>query len=183
MKRYGNLYETICSWDNLLLASRKAQKGKRLKPNVARFNFRREEELLSLRKELLRQTYRPGDYHHFTIYEEKKRLISAAPYRDRVVHHALCNVIEPIFERTFIFSAESNSASIRQSLLKAGSRQNQQASSLLGSLDTEFDSVGTVGVGDGRRLRLGLRTTSPRQSPPLLRHAETLACPPAAAGC
>ena len=54
---------------------------------------------------MLTQTYRPGAYHEFYLYEPKKRMISAAPYRARVVHHALCNVIEPIFERTFIFDS------------------------------------------------------------------------------
>jgi retron-type reverse transcriptase len=102
MKRYGNLYDEICSFENLWRAARKAQRGKRFQPNVARFNYGLERELVQLREELLTQTYRPGDYHEFFIYEPKQRLISAAPYRDRVAHHALCNVIEPIFERTFI---------------------------------------------------------------------------------
>ena len=52
------------------------------------------------------QCYRPGAYHEFYIYEPKRRKISAAPYRDRVVHHALCNVIEPIFDRTFFSSVK-----------------------------------------------------------------------------
>src|SRR5262249_9014767 len=55
-----------------------------------------------LQAELQSQTYRLGPYRTFTIYDAKPRLISAAPYRDRVVHHALCNIIEPIFERIFI---------------------------------------------------------------------------------
>jgi len=59
-------------------------------------------ELFTLQDALLTQRYRPGPYTTFTIHEPKTRLISAAPYRDRVVHHALCNVIEPLFERTFI---------------------------------------------------------------------------------
>jgi retron-type reverse transcriptase len=103
MKRHGNLYPAICDWRNLWLAARKAQRGKRARPNVARFNFALEGELTTLRDELLDQTYAPGAYREFWIHEPKPRLISAAPYRDRVVHHALCNVIEPIFERTFIF--------------------------------------------------------------------------------
>jgi retron-type reverse transcriptase len=51
------------------------------------------------------QTYAPGPYRTFTIRDPKVRLISAAPYRDRVVHHALCAVLEPIFEQTFIFDS------------------------------------------------------------------------------
>ena len=76
--------------------------GKRFQDEVAQFNFRLEAELYRLQEELQTQSYRPGAYHEFHIYKPKRRLISAAPYRDRVVHHALCNVIEPIFDRTFI---------------------------------------------------------------------------------
>jgi retron-type reverse transcriptase len=64
-----------------------------------------EGELFRLQEELRSKTYAPGPYREFSIYERKKRKISAAPYRDRVVHHALCNVIEPIFEKSFIFDS------------------------------------------------------------------------------
>lgn len=101
-------YATLHSWGNLLLAYRKAAKGKRGHPNVARFEFRLEDNLLLLQDELRRQTYRPGDYAHFYIHEPKRRLISAAPFRDRVVHHALCNGIEPSFERFFIPTSYAN---------------------------------------------------------------------------
>ena len=57
--------------------------------------------LIALRNELVAGTYRPGAYTSFWIHEPKRRLISAAPFRDRVVHHALSNLVEPIFERTF----------------------------------------------------------------------------------
>lgn len=102
MRRRKHLFEKIASFENLLKAARLAQRGKRLKPNTARFNFQLESELWRLQEELRENTYEPGAYRHFTIYEPKKRLISAAPYRDRVVHHALHNVLEPIFEPTFV---------------------------------------------------------------------------------
>jgi retron-type reverse transcriptase len=102
MKRFGGLYEKIISFENLYLASRAARLGKRHKQSCAAFEMNIEEGLASLRDELLQKTYRPGAYREFTIYERKPRRISAAPYRDRVVHHALCRVIEPIFERSFI---------------------------------------------------------------------------------
>ncbi|MCL4299466.1 MAG: reverse transcriptase/maturase family protein [Anaerolineae bacterium] len=57
---------------------------------------------------MLAQSYRPGPYASFYIHEPKRRLISAAPFRDRVVHHALCNLIEPIFERSFIADSYAN---------------------------------------------------------------------------
>jgi len=102
MKRYGNLYGQITDFASLYEASRLARMGKRSKVSCASFEMNIEEELLSLREELIAKTYRPGPYREFTIYDRKPRKISAAPYRDRVVHHALCNAIEPIFERSFI---------------------------------------------------------------------------------
>ncbi|MEY2975877.1 MAG: hypothetical protein RLZZ435_14 [Cyanobacteriota bacterium] len=108
MKRYGNLWHLITEFENLWLAAKKAQKGKRFKENVLKFNLNLESELLTLHKELLEQTYSPGQYHSFEITEPKTRLISAAPYRDRVVHHALCNVISPILEKSLIPDTYAN---------------------------------------------------------------------------
>ena len=103
-----SLYAELCSWDNLLLAYRRASKGKRAGPNVAAFEHRLEDNLLDLQSELVARTYRPGPYASFYIHEPKRRLISAAPFRDRVVHHALCNLIEPVFERAFIADSYAN---------------------------------------------------------------------------
>ena len=102
------MYAHLCSWDNLLLAYRRASQGKRGHSNVAAFEYRLEDNLLRLQTELLSRTYRPDPYTSFYIHEPKRRLISAAPFRDRVVHHALCNLIEPIFERTFIADSYAN---------------------------------------------------------------------------
>jgi retron-type reverse transcriptase len=103
MKRYGGLWDGLVSFDNLLAAAQKARKGKRFRRSVAQFEFNLESELWRLQEELLAKSYRPGAYRTFHVYEPKKRLISAAPYRDRIVHHALTNVLEPIFERSFVF--------------------------------------------------------------------------------
>lgn len=103
-----SLYEIITSWPNLLKAYKKACKDKRSLWYVADFEIRLEENLLKLQDELVRRTYRPGTYRSFYIHDPKTRLISAAPFRDRVVHHALCNVIEPIFERSFIYDSYAN---------------------------------------------------------------------------
>ncbi len=108
MKRYANLYPQIIDFSNLLLAAKKAQKGKRYRDNVLNFNYHLELELNKLQQELNSKTYQPGEYHTFYIKEPKIRMISAAPYQDRVVHHALCNVIVPIFERTFIDDSYAN---------------------------------------------------------------------------
>jgi retron-type reverse transcriptase len=102
MKRVGNLYDDLCEWRNLWDAALKARKGKRFRPNVAAFEFCREQELLSLQSALRSESYRPGRYRSFWIHEPKHRLISAAPYRDRVVHHAICRLIEPVWEAVFI---------------------------------------------------------------------------------
>ena len=105
MKRHGNLFDELVSWPNLLKAAYQAARGKRFRDNVARFNFDYERQLLQLGRELQARAYRPSAYRTFTIHEPKRRLISATPFRDRVVHHALCNVIEPIFERRFVFDS------------------------------------------------------------------------------
>ncbi len=108
MKRQGNLWPRIIDFANLVAAARKAQQGKRYRNYALEFNFNLEARLLKLRQEFIDKTYQPGEYTTFRIVEPKKRMISAAPYRDRVVHHALCNVIVPIFERTFTDNTYAN---------------------------------------------------------------------------
>lgn len=108
MKRYGNLWDKITAFDNLLAAARQAEKGKRYRDNVLKFNDKLETNLIELQQELVEKTYQPGRYRTFYVMEPKRRQISAAPYRDRVVHHALCNIIVPIFERTFTQSCFAN---------------------------------------------------------------------------
>ncbi|MBW4641989.1 MAG: RNA-directed DNA polymerase [Goleter apudmare HA4340-LM2] len=108
MKRHGNLWQEIIDFENLLSAAKKAQKGKRFRGNVLAFNYNLESELEKIKTALQSKTYIPGTYKTFTIVEPKPRLISAAPYRDRVVHHALCNIITPIFERTLIADTYAN---------------------------------------------------------------------------
>ncbi|KYC36514.1 RNA-dependent DNA polymerase [Scytonema hofmannii PCC 7110] len=108
MKRHGNLYPQILELENLLIAAKKAQKGKRFRDNVLAFNYNLEEELIKLQTELAQKTYQPGAYKTFYIKEPKSRMISAAPYKDRVVHHALCNIIVPLIEPAFIDDCYAN---------------------------------------------------------------------------
>ena len=108
MKRHGNLYPQIIAFENILLSAKKAEKGKRFRDNVLEFNYNLEAELTNLQQELAEKTYQPGDYRTFYIKEPKSRMISAAPYRDRVVHHALCNIIVPLIEPTFIADSYAN---------------------------------------------------------------------------
>jgi retron-type reverse transcriptase len=107
-KSFGNLYPALVTFENLHAAYRKAAKGKRGQPEVASFEYVLEENLFQLQQALSDQTYQPGAYYSFYIYDPKHRLISAAPFADRVVHHALCNIIEPLFERTFIGDSYAN---------------------------------------------------------------------------
>lgn len=108
MRRVGNLWPQIITFQNLLQSARQAQKGKRYRANVLQFNHHLETELFKIQSELATKTYTPGPCRTFEIFEPKLRLISAAPYRDRVVHHALCNVIVPVFEPTFIGDSYAN---------------------------------------------------------------------------
>lgn len=108
MKTYRDLYARVCSFDNLYHACRAARRGKRSVESVAAFEYDQEAELLRLRDELRTGAWQPGPYHSFYIHDPKRRLISAAPFRDRVVHHALINVIEPIWERRFIHDSYAN---------------------------------------------------------------------------
>lgn len=101
MKRTGGLWETLTSFENLHEAARRAALGKKTRPDVAAFLLEQDTELVRLRQELESGAYRPGPYHEFRIDEPKPRLISAAPFRDRVVHHTLTQVLEPVFERRF----------------------------------------------------------------------------------
>lgn len=104
----SSLYSKVIDWPNLLLAFRKAAKGKRSKGSAASFEHQVADRLLRLQDELASFSYQPGGYVHFMIHDPKERLVSAAPFRDRVVHHALCNVIEPIFEQEFIPDSYAN---------------------------------------------------------------------------
>lgn len=108
MKTYNNLFTKISSFENLYSAARLAEKGKKKRNSIARFNQNLDEELSKLREELVLQQYQPGPYRSFYIHDPKKRMISAAPYRDRVIHHALCNITAPIFEKTFIYDSYAN---------------------------------------------------------------------------
>ena len=103
-----NFFPRIISFSNLLAAARMAQKGKRYRADVLAFNARLEANLFQLQQELLAFTYEPGPYRRFHIRDPKPRIISAAPYRDRVVHHALCAVIGPPLERHFLATSYAN---------------------------------------------------------------------------
>lgn len=101
MKRLGYLYEQIYDWNNLLTAFHDAKKGKS-SADLSAFEYSWESNLLDIQARLRDQTYRFGAYRQFDIYEPKQRTISCAPFRDRVLHHAICNIIMPILEKSMI---------------------------------------------------------------------------------
>lgn len=102
------LQEQLCKPDNLWQAWQNASRGKRGRGATAAYELYLGDNLVRLKRELQNQTYQPGPYESFYIHEPKKRLISAAPFYDRVAHHALCNIITPYFERRFIPNSFAN---------------------------------------------------------------------------
>lgn len=102
MKSFNNLYEKIYDFENLHLAYLKARRNKRYKKEVLEYSANLEERLIGLHNELIWQSYKPGMYREFFVHDPKTRLILALPFKDRVVHQALYNIIGPIFESTFI---------------------------------------------------------------------------------
>ncbi len=103
MKAHSNIFENAFTFENLLAAYMRARRGKQGRHEIANFGWRQEAKLLVLRQELLSGTYTHGAYRHFIVSDSKRREISAAPFRDRVVHHAVVAALEPLFERGFIY--------------------------------------------------------------------------------
>ncbi len=103
-----DLFPAVASFPALRAAARRAAMGKHAKPGAAAFLANQEKEVLRLERELRGGRYRPGRYRTIEIFDPKRRMVSAAPFRDRVVHHALCAVVEPLFERGFIFDSYAN---------------------------------------------------------------------------
>lgn len=102
MKRHGNIYHKIISLENLILADKKARKGKKKQKDLIKFDKNKTENILSLHNELLNKTYTTSQYTRFVIFEPKRREISKLPYKDRIVHHAVIAHIGPILTKSFI---------------------------------------------------------------------------------
>lgn len=108
MKRVGNLYDRICSVENLVLADKNARKGKTQSVGVRIHDARREENIRDLHLALVNKTFKTSPYHTFMIHDPKDREIYQLPYYpDRIVHHAVMNVLEPIWMS--VFSADTYS--------------------------------------------------------------------------
>ena len=108
MKTHKNIYHKIYKWENLALAFFKARKGKTKTDYVIRFQENTIDNLEQIQFELMSQTYKPKPLKTFILRDPKTRKISKSDFRDRIVHHALCNIIEPIFQKTFIYDSCAN---------------------------------------------------------------------------
>jgi len=104
-KTYNNLWQKIITWENLYTGYTNARKNKRFRPEVLEFSAAREENLINIQNHLIWQSWSPGRFREFMVYEPKARFIQAPSFKDRVVHHALVQVIEPLFERKFIYDS------------------------------------------------------------------------------
>lgn len=102
MKRVGNIFDRVCTLENLYLAYEKARKGKAKRYGVVLFEKNLEENLTRLQHELTSGSYKTSVYDVFTIHDPKERIVYRLPFRDRVVHHAIMNVLEPIWTAVLI---------------------------------------------------------------------------------
>ena len=133
MEPLQELYPRITSFANLHAAARRAQRAKRYRPAVLAFNARLEQELFALRDDLRAFTYQPKPFVRFEIFEPKRRVISAAAYRDRVVHHALCEVIMPPLERArTVAERELEALRLRLHPIKSQIRRTADGASFVG---------------------------------------------------
>ena len=129
MKRTGNLYPLTYDFDNIHHAYLKARRNKRYRQDILAFGALLEENLINIQNHLIWKSYVCGEYRQFTVYEPKERLIMALPFMDRVIQHALCNVIEPIYENGFYY----HSYACRKS--KGSHKASQQLSEWLHGLN------------------------------------------------
>lgn len=103
-----DVFAELCSYDNLELAFQKAKKRKSSKQYVIEFEENLESNVLQLRHELLFHIYRPQALKIFVLRDPKTRVIGKSHFRDRVIHHAICNIIEPMFQKSFIHDSFAN---------------------------------------------------------------------------
>lgn len=105
MKTHKRLYEKLCSEENLILAYEKAKKGKSKKDSIIEFNKNIDENLNKLQKELIELSYNPNPLRRFIVRDPKTRTIHVSAFKDRIVHHMIVNILEPIFEKIFIYDS------------------------------------------------------------------------------
>ena len=105
MKTYNKLYEKLCTKENLMSAFKKARKGKSSKNYVINFESSLDKNINILQEQLKNKTYYPSKLKKFIIRDPKTRTIHSSIFRDRIVHHAIINIIQPIYEKRFIYDS------------------------------------------------------------------------------
>lgn len=143
MKRVGYLIEEIANSENLRFAFLKARRGKQSKKEVLEYTENLDENLLQLQEQLLQNKVQAGGYYYFKIYDPKERLICAAPFGQRVLHHALMNICHAYFDRFQLYhSYASRKGKGTFAAVNAASR-NQQKYKWFLKLDIHkfFDSI------------------------------------------
>ena len=108
MENQTSLYKDIISFENLILAWQKARKRKTMKHYVIEFEKELFCNLFALHYELLYNSYQPRPLKAFVVRDPKTRKIHKSNFRDRIVHHAIINIIEPDFEKSFINDSCAN---------------------------------------------------------------------------
>ena len=141
------MFEKITTFKNLLKAYKNASKAKSDRLYVQKYNYNLEYNLLNLKKRLNNETYKWGKYKSFYVYDPKMRLVKAAPFEDRIVHHAIHNIMEPIFEKTFIsdsYACRKNKGT-HKGLVKAFKYMKENKYYLQCDIRKYFDSInGTI---------------------------------------
>lgn len=107
-RRVDGLFDQWARFGPLIQAAQRTARGKRAKPRPAAFLANLERACLRLESQLRDAVWRPGGFLTFKVSDPKPRVISAAPFQDRVVYHALCAAIDPLFEKGFVFDSYAN---------------------------------------------------------------------------
>src|SRR3989338_6661238 len=101
----NSMYDQLCSFDNLERAYFKAKRHKSRRPDIIKFEAHRRLNLCILMKALRDKSYRQMPLNRFILRDPKTRTICVSDFRDRIVHHAIINILQPIFEPKFIFDS------------------------------------------------------------------------------
>lgn len=150
MRIYNNIFNNVVELENLFSAWDEFKHGKRSRPDVALFERDLEIEIFKLQRELTDQTYRHAPYEGFFISDPKRRHIHKAIVRDRVIHHAVFKILNPIFEETFIsnsFSCRIGKGShkgveaVANMLTKASKNNSRPCYALKCDVQKFFDSI------------------------------------------
>lgn len=143
------MYDKIISFENLYQAANEAARNKRYRVPIMRYFSNLEENLANTHNHLIWGSYEPQPHRQFFVYEPKKRLISAPPFEDRVVHHAIHRVIEPIIDKRFIFDSYAcrkgkgthAGADRAQKFIRIAKRNHGRVYALKADISKYFDSI------------------------------------------